>query len=62
MTTNRKLGTEIVLVTAIAAAIALIAGVLSITSAVGLAVVGLLIGTGVARGRFSSPSDATKKN
>jgi hypothetical protein len=62
MTTNSKLGTAIVLVPAIGAAIGVIAGVLSITTAVGAAVIGILIGTGVARGRFSTVSDATKKN
>jgi hypothetical protein len=54
MTTQRKLGIAIVLIAAIVAAIGVVGGFFSITSAVGLAVVGLLIGTGVARGRFSS--------
>jgi len=62
MTTHRNLGIAIIVVPAIIAAIGVVAGFLSITSAVGLAVVGLLIGTGVARGRFSSVPDATKKN
>ncbi|HKH98428.1 MAG TPA: hypothetical protein VJ999_04910 [Candidatus Sulfotelmatobacter sp.] len=62
MTTHRKLGIAITLVTAIAAAIGVVMGFLSITSAVGLAVVGILIGTGVARGNFSSVPDSTKKN
>jgi hypothetical protein len=62
MTTNRKLGTAIVLVTAIGAAIGVIVGVLSITSAVGASVIGILIGTAVARGRFSTVPDVTKKN
>jgi hypothetical protein len=53
MTTHRKLGIAIILVPALLAAIGVVMGILSITSAVGLAVVGLLIGTGVARGRFS---------
>ena len=62
MTTNRKLGSAIVLVTAIGAAIGVIVGVLSITSAVGVGVIGILIGTAVARGRFSTVPDTTKKN
>jgi len=62
MTTHRKLGIAITLVTAIAAAIGVVMGFLSITSAVGLAVVGILIGNGVARGNFSSVPDSTKKN
>ncbi len=62
MTAHRKLGVAIILVTAILAAIGAVAGFLGITSAVGLAVVGLLIGTAVARGRLSTVLDATKKN
>ena len=62
MTTHRKVAIAITLVPAIVAAIGVVVGFLSITSAVGLAVVGLVIGTGVARGRFSSVPDATKKN
>ena len=61
MTTQRKIGVLITLVTAIAAAIAVMVGVLSITSAVGLAVVGILIGIGVTRGAFSATPDATRK-
>ncbi|MGA1986563.1 MAG: hypothetical protein ABSG72_09860 [Candidatus Sulfotelmatobacter sp.] len=61
MTTHRKLGIAIILVPALLAAIGVVMGILSITSAVGLAVVGLLIGTGVARGRFSSAPNATRK-
>ena len=62
MTTHRKLGIAIILIPAIVAAIGVVVGFVSITSAVGLAVVGLLIGTAVARGRFSTVLDATKKN
>jgi len=62
MTSHRKLGTAIILVTAIAASIGVVVGFLSITSAVGLAVAGIVIGTAVARGRFSSAPDATKRN
>ena len=62
MTTNRKLGTAIVLVTAIGAAIGVIVGVFTITTAIGVAVIGILIGTAVARGRFSTVPDTTKKN
>jgi hypothetical protein len=61
MTTHRKLEIAIILVPALLAAIGVVMGILSITSAVGLAVVGLLIGTGVARGRFSSAPNATRK-
>jgi hypothetical protein len=62
MATNRKIGAAITLVCVIAAAIGVVVGFLSITTAVGIAVVGILIGTGVARGRFSRTPDATKKN
>ena len=62
MTTNRKLGSAIVLVPAIGAATGVIVGVLSITTAVGVGVIGILIGTAVARGRFSTVPNVTKKN
>jgi hypothetical protein len=62
MTTHSKLGIAIILVTSVAAAIGVVVGFLSITSAVGLAVVGIVIGTAVARGRFSSARDAEKRN
>jgi len=62
MTANRKLGTAIVLVTAIGAAIGVIGGSFNITLAVGAAVIGIIIGTAVARGRFSTAPDATKRN
>jgi len=62
MTSHRKLGIAIILVTAIATAIGVVVGFLSITSAVGLAVVGIVIGTGVARGMFWTTPDVTKRN
>jgi hypothetical protein len=62
MTKNKKIGAAIVLVTAIVAGIGLLAGYFSITPAVGLAVAGILIGTGVARGKFSAVPDANKRN
>jgi hypothetical protein len=61
MTTNRKLGTAITLVTPVGSAIGVVVGYLNITSVVGVAVVGILIGTGVARGAFS-PAPNTKRN
>jgi hypothetical protein len=62
MTKNKRIGIAIILVPAIGAAIGVVVGYLSITTAVGLAVVGIVIGTAVARGRFSTVPDATKKN
>ena len=62
MTTNRKIGTAVVLVAAMMAAIGVVVGFLSITSAVGLAVCGIVIGTGVARGTFSSAPDSSHGN
>jgi len=62
MTRNRKLGTVITLVTAVGAALGVLAGYISITTAVGAAVIGIVIGTAVARGRFSSAPDAEKRN
>ncbi|HEY4962219.1 MAG TPA: hypothetical protein VII29_15275 [Terriglobales bacterium] len=61
MTTNRKRGTAITLVTPVGSAIGVVVGYLNITSAVGVAVVGILIGTGVARGVFSTAPN-TKRN
>ncbi len=62
MTTNRKIGIAIVLVTAILAAVGLLTSFLNVTPAIGLAVVGIVIGTGVARGAFSATPDASRKN
>jgi len=62
MATNRKIGAAITLMTAIGAAVAVVVGLLSITSAVGLAVIGIVIGTGTSRGRFSNTPDGTKSN
>jgi hypothetical protein len=62
MTTNSKIGVAIVLVDALGAAIGLVVGFLSVTTAVGIAVVGIVIGTGVARGAFSTKPDAPNKN
>jgi len=60
MTTNRKVGILIVLATAITAAVGLLTGFLSIQPAVGLAVVGIVIGSGVVRGAFSAAPDGRK--
>ena len=46
------------LVAAIVAAIGVVVGFLSVTSAVGLAVCGIFLGTGVARGAFSGTPKA----
>jgi divalent metal cation (Fe/Co/Zn/Cd) transporter len=62
MSRNKKIGAAIVLVTAIVAGVGLLTGYFSIQPAVGLAVAGLLIGTGVARGKFSSTPDAARKH
>lgn len=62
MTRNKKIGVAIVLVSAIMAASGLFTGYFSIQPAVGLAVAGLLIGTGVARGKFSAVPGANKRN
>jgi len=53
MTTNRKIGIGITLAAALFAAAAIILGYVSYTVGVGIAVIGILIGTGVARGAFS---------
>jgi len=54
MTINRKIGIAIVLVSALAAAAGVITGYLSREVAVGIAVIGILIGSAMARGRFSN--------
>jgi hypothetical protein len=58
----RQTGSAIVIIATIGAVIGLVFFHLSITVAVGIAVIGILIGTGVARGRFSATADSTKKN
>ena len=58
MTTHRTLGAVI----ALAAATGVIVGFLHVNAAVGAAVIGIVIGTGIARGMFSTAPDATKKN
>ena len=62
MAKNKKIGAAFALATAIVAAIGLLTGYFSVQPGVGLAVVGIVIGTGVARGAFSGSPDAAKKN
>ncbi|MGO8797080.1 MAG: hypothetical protein ACLQLC_19850 [Candidatus Sulfotelmatobacter sp.] len=62
MTTNHKNGVTITLVAAIAAAAGLLTGYLSHVVAAGIAVIGILVGTGVSRGKFSSATAAGKRN
>ena len=62
MTRNKKIGAAITLSLAMIAAIGLLTGYFTIQPAVGLAVVGIVIGTGVARGAFSAAPDANKRN
>ncbi len=62
MTTNRKIGAAITIGAALIAVAGLTIVHLDIPIAVGIAVVGLLIGTGVARGKFSSAQDSSKRN
>jgi len=62
MTTNRRIGTAVTLGCALVAAVGLISGYLAQPIAAGIAVIGIVIGAGVARGNFSRKQDATKKN
>ncbi len=62
MTAQRKIGAAITLVTALGVAIGAFTSVLGIMPAVGAAVIGIVIGTGVARGAFSRTPEVTKKN
>jgi hypothetical protein len=61
MTGQRKIGAAIAIVAALFAAVGLMAVHISSPIAVGIAVIGIVIGTGVARGNFSSTPDTTKR-
>jgi hypothetical protein len=61
MTTNRKIGSAIVIGAALIAVVGLTVAHLNIQVCVGIAVVGILIGSGVARGKFASVHDEAKK-
>jgi hypothetical protein len=62
MTRNKKIGVAVTLLTTVLAAIGLLTGFLNITSGVGLGVVGIVIGAGVARGAFSDTQDGSKQD
>jgi len=62
MTTNRTLGSVIALGAAIGAAAGVVVGFLNPRPAVGAAVIGIVLGTAVARGMFSTKPEATNKN
>lgn len=62
MTSSKRIGVAIVLLTAIVAAVGLLTGYFRIQPAVGLAVCGIVIGTGVARGAFSASPDRKKRD
>ena len=62
MTKQRSLGVAIVLIVAGGAALGLVTGHLSIVVGVGIAVIGIVIGTAVGRGKFSDlASGSTRK-
>ena len=61
-TSEKRVGAAIAIIAAIFAAVGMIVFHLSIPIGCGIAVVGMLIGTGVARGKFSRPPDADKKS
>jgi hypothetical protein len=60
MTANRKIGAVIVIGAALIAVAGLTVANLGVQISVGIAVIGILIGTAVARGRFSSASHEKK--
>jgi phosphate/sulfate permease len=62
MTANRKLGAAIAIVAALIAVAGLTVAHLGVPISDGIAVVGILIGVGVARGKFSRAPNTTKKN
>jgi len=59
---EKRAGAAIAILAAIGAAVGMTVFHLSIPIGCGIAVVGILIGTAVARGRFSRTPDAEKKN
>ena len=61
-TSQRRTGAAIVIVTAIGAAVGMTIFHLNIPIGCAIAVIGIVIGAGVARGRFSRSPDAEKKN
>jgi len=61
MTANRKIGSAIAIIGALIAAGGLAVGAFSIQVGVGIAVVAILIGTGVMRGKFSATAQSGKK-
>ena len=61
MIRHKTIGAAIAIAAAMFAAIGLVAVHLSSPIAVGIAVIGIVIGTGVARGSFSSTPDTTKR-
>jgi hypothetical protein len=60
-TANQKAGAAVAILCAIGSVIALLLGYLGSASAIGVAIVGIVIDTGVARGAFSSTPNVTKK-
>jgi hypothetical protein len=60
MTMHSKFGAAVALVTALGAASGLVVGYLNVRPAVGTAMIGIVIGTGIARGMFSTASKSQK--
>jgi len=61
-TSHRRAGAAITIFAAIIALVGLTIFHLSIPIGCGIAVIGIVIGAGVARGRFSRTQDGTKEN
>jgi len=59
ITSHQKSGAAIAILAALGSVIGLVTGYLSRPSAVGIAIIGIVIGTGVARGVFS-PAPTSK--
>jgi len=62
MKAQRGIGAVIALATAIGAATGIVLGLFHVRSAVGAAVIGIVLGTAIARGMFSTAPQGTKKN
>ncbi|MFZ0863655.1 MAG: hypothetical protein WCA27_22835 [Candidatus Sulfotelmatobacter sp.] len=61
-TSHQRAGAAIAILAAFGSVIGLMVGHVSSLVAVGIAVIGIVIGTGVARGKFSSAPNARKRN
>jgi len=60
--TNGQIGADIALMTAIGAASGVVVGILRLTPAVGAGVIGIVLGTAVARGALTAGLGGSRKS